>query len=1118
MKQYCLLIYGMHRSGTSAFAGMLNKGGIAMGNSLMERSHDNPKGFYEHTKVVDINEQILHKLGQTWDATVALPENWIARVGIQSLKNAIRQLITKEFKTEEVFALKDPRLSLTLPLWLSVFEELGIASKHYILVRHPYEVAASIEKRNHTAKPHAISLWLKYMVNAELFSRGTDRQFVSYQSVLENPESILSSIPFFDNSIFQKKGKNFINKQLRNHKAQEKISEPWLVEGYAAFLQLSKDSRDITAIDKLDTLQQSNTYQYLIVQQSTIATLSLDYGKGYNDLPVLKKEIDADTKKLTFDISNKNGARLQGLRFRPASILTSFLLKKIKVISADGQQVMPRRIIETPLLQSQNWYIFDKEGFIEIRLPTSVNRVTTLELDVVYRQLGENVHKDIKQIGQTLQSSNLEAQAIPNYRHGNQDVEIKPGAFWWTFIKTGFKYPISFLKNINAENLRILRRALANESPAIILSNLKKRLFEEHNGEKPNFQAALPSYKSHSLNSLPNKSLDGEKLGAVLYVFSDLPDYDSSSGGKRATRILDLLTTHFEVYVFTLGSRPPKYIRRLESLGIRIVETTNYKQVKKALPTIKAVIFSVYRTFLESQRFSELYPSAKIIIDTVDINWVREERSLGVWQGLTHKRVEINKEKEIKAYQAADLIWAVTEQDRQAILQFVPDALVRIVSNVHDSIVTTYEDNGANTLLFIGGFTHYPNISAVKILARQVLPKVRAEIPQVQLIIVGSNAPEEVRQLGELPNVVFKGYVEEADLDRLYEHSFLSVSPLLVGAGIKGKICEAIAYRTPVITNDIGNEGINLIHEREGLISGIEEMPALIVSALKREYDFGEMTQKAQSKLSRLVGSAIVQKEMLLSIFPMINICIVTWNRLHLLKKCLDSIKKNTIYPNYRITVYSNACADGTAEYLLEKAKSDDRLIPIIAEENEVFVRPNNKMMGMHPEGDVVLLNNDVEVTNRWLISLQEVAYQRDDYGIVGSKLLYPNGVLQEFGAEIYADGSGYNIGRGDSPNQKRYNQLKEVGYVSACSMFIKRSTIDQVGLLDDQFHPCYFEDSDYCYRAKDFGLKTVVTPKSIVYHKEGGTAGNDTSTGFKQYQRINRQKFLAKHKMKLRN
>ena len=102
------------------------------------------------------------------------------------------------------------------------------------------------------------------------------------------------------------------------------------------------------------------------------------------------------------------------------------------------------------------------------------------------------------------------------------------------------------------------------------------------------------------------------------------------------------------------------------------------------------------------------------------------------------------------------------------------------------------------------------------------------------------------------------------------------------------------------------------------------------------------------------------------------------------------------------------------------------------------------------------------------------------------------------------------------NPNKEEYKKLRKTGYVSGCSMYIKRSTINKIGVFDEQFHPCYCEDSDYCYTAWEHGIQTVVTPHSIIFHDEGGTSGTDTSSGFKSYQIINMKKFLAKHQENL--
>ena len=161
-------------------------------------------------------------------------------------------------------------------------------------------------------------------------------------------------------------------------------------------------------------------------------------------------------------------------------------------------------------------------------------------------------------------------------------------------------------------------------------------------------------------------------------------------------------------------------------------------------------------------------------------------------------------------------------------------------------------------------------------------------------------------------------------------------------------------------------------------------------------------------------------------------------------------------------------------------------------------------MMNLFPANEVILLNNDTQVKPNWLVELHRAAYANKSIGIAGSKILYPDGRLQEFGAMLYEQGHGQNIGKGDDPEKADYQTPNLAGYVSGCAMYIKRSTIEKIGVFDEQFHPCYYEDSDYCYTAAEQGLKTIVTPHSQIYHEEGATAGQDTNTGFKRYQTIN--------------
>jgi len=734
-----------------------------------------------------------------------------------------------------------------------------------------------------------------------------------------------------------------------------------------------------------------------------------------------------------------------------------------------------------------------------------------------------------------------------------------------TILLEGIKRPSKLIGHLNRKNFRTFRHALRHESPAKIAQNFRNLLVNGNAKPPPPTPPGLPQNvvdipmpQTQEIVEAPQQEAPPQVVAevapqdvqeqivpteaqpvdtppkpqapqkqVVIFVSPNLPDYDTSSGGKRATRMVALMAQEFDMYLFTLGEKPERHIKELQRLGAHVLESPflhdiniqeyDHEDIRAQLPErVDAIIYAWYDTYYTSRVLTQFYPNAKIIFDTVDVHWVRLERLVGIEEGLIMNNVMLAKEGEIDNYKKGDIVWAVTEEDKQAIILEIPEADVRVVSNVHDAETDQYTDSGTNNILFFGGYRHVPNISAIKILALEILPLVRQEIPDAKVLIAGAHAPDEVRALADHEGVEFRGYIEEEDLPKLYAESFVTVIPLLAGAGIKGKICEAIAYMLPIITNDIGNEGIRLETGISGLVSNdIQEMAALTIKAMRREYDMAAMTAAAQQKLFTLVGSDVVKQRMVDSIVTEISICIVTWNRLKLVKRCIESIIEHTSYPKYKILVHSNGCQDGTQRYLSDLALKDKRVVPILSKDNEVFVIPNNKMMQMFPENDVVLVNNDVYVTPNWLTALHDAAYTSKNIGIVGSKILYPDGRLQEFGSELYANGTGNNIGKFQDPNKDEYNHTRDTGYVSGCSFYVKRSTIRRIGVFDLQFHPCYCEDSDYCYTAWEHAIRTVVTPHSVIYHDEGGTSGTDTDSGFKAFQEINFLKFMEKHRGK---
>lgn len=216
-----------------------------------------------------------------------------------------------------------------------------------------------------------------------------------------------------------------------------------------------------------------------------------------------------------------------------------------------------------------------------------------------------------------------------------------------------------------------------------------------------------------------------------------------------------------------------------------------------------------------------------------------------------------------------------------------------------------------------------------------------------------------------------------------------------------------------------------------------------------------------------------------------IAIVILTWNGLSLTKRCLQSLNLGSLPPNVTVIIVDNGSKDGTVDYL----RKTDRITLIENDANLGYARAVNiGIRAAPPNADVVLLNNDVElIESDWLLNLARTAGGIPDVGIVGVKILQDQGTLQHCGAYLPLDTYwGQQIGAGEV-DIGQYGGIREVeSAVFACA-YIKRSTLDTIGLLCEDFF-AYFEDTDFCLRARRAGLKVVVNGDIRVRHSENSS------------------------------
>lgn len=240
---------------------------------------------------------------------------------------------------------------------------------------------------------------------------------------------------------------------------------------------------------------------------------------------------------------------------------------------------------------------------------------------------------------------------------------------------------------------------------------------------------------------------------------------------------------------------------------------------------------------------------------------------------------------------------------------------------------------------------------------------------------------------------------------------------------------------------------------------------------------------------------------------PVVSIVIPAYNNWAFTRNCLVSIYQLTDDVTYEVIVGDNVSTDETVN--LEKYFTN--VVYLRNKENLGYIRNVNNAAS-HARGKYILtLNNDTTVTKGWLSHLVDVMERDATVGLVGSKLVYPNGSLQEAGGIIWKDASGWNYGREGNPDAPEYNYLKDIDYVSGASNLIRKEIWTQLKGLDERYVPAYFDDSDLAFSIRRLGFRTVYQPLSVVIHYEGMAHGTDTSTGTKKYQVVNKEKFIDK-------
>ena len=214
---------------------------------------------------------------------------------------------------------------------------------------------------------------------------------------------------------------------------------------------------------------------------------------------------------------------------------------------------------------------------------------------------------------------------------------------------------------------------------------------------------------------------------------------------------------------------------------------------------------------------------------------------------------------------------------------------------------------------------------------------------------------------------------------------------------------------------------------------------------------------------------------------PEVSIIIPVYNKSDYTYTCLQSIYQNFPQISFEIVVVDDCSTDDTLDLLA----TIGGITVIHNETNLGFVYTTNNGAKAARGKYLLFLNNDTIVKENWLDELYAVLSIRNDIGLVGSQLIYSNGLLQESGCLICQDGSSIPLGRLKDPLTPEYSCLREVDFCSGASILVRKAEFEEVGGFDSAYAPAYYEDPDLALKLRVLGKKTYVQPLSKVIHYE---------------------------------
>jgi len=1064
-----MIVLGMHRSGTSMVARLLNMMGAYFSNEemAMPATAANPKGYWERKDVRQLNDDVISSLGMSWDN--------ISDFNLQSLEQvpadfqSRAQQIIFNIETQRPWMIKDPRFSLLLPLWRP-FLEIPVAIYVY---RRPLQVAQSLKKREDFSLMLGIALWEKYNVYGLAHCADLPKILVCHEALMNDPVTTVKKL-------YQALGEHevqglrlpadkeilaFIDQQFFHERSNSQAQNAYLNRQQAVLVE-AFESEEIFNLNSLPQLSQGASeilaeYKNKLVAAEQTLVYQRELTEHQNNsrqqeeqLTELQHNLDQVTQTLHTQTGEFDKYKEKIVTYRKQWLDAEAL--------AVSYENLAERLKEEVIELRQHPQILEQQ------INTLKEHTAQLEAKIVQLEAQSTAH--------LAAHSNQEQQiAALSSNASRLTQDIHQLVHWITALRSDISATFnSFTWKAGHFMTRIMLALLFKKPGKTARDHIETLL------------ADIENWKSHAYP--PESQRVGEVItsspsvdttlpvSAPVTIVTSSPVSTTMATDKNAS--LPKPSTPFDPRDYQT------WIKHYDTLTIKILRQMQQRIAQWDDPPLISIVMPTYNTAEKWLRVAiesvqqQVYPHWELcIVDDAST--------------AAHVRPILEK------YAAAD---------NRIKLQFrTENGHISAASNTGLEMVTGE----------LVAFLDHDDV-----LARQALFWVVQDSYDFPNTLLWFSDEDKIDENGVRHDPYFKS---DWNHDLFLSHNLITHLAVYrqslierVGGfrvGFEGAQDYDFALRAVEQISPLEIRHIPRILYHWRTIEGStavrpEEKPYALVAAQRAIHEY-LVRRGANARVidaPEIRGASRVQY-LLPQHPPKVNLIIPTYNGLDLLRQCVESIFAKTDYPNYEILIIDNASDDpATLAYMQQLEKV--RPVRILDYPYPFNYADMNNMAVEQADGEIIgLLNNDLEVINPdWLTELVSHAL-RPDVGVVGARLWYPNDTLQHAGVVLGIGGVAGHAHKGFPRGHVGYcgraALIQNFSAVTGACMLMRKENFLAVGGLNAQHLKIALNDVDLCLKINKLGLRVVWTPYAELYHHESASRGyEDTPEKMARYEK----------------